>query len=1055
MALLEALAVPERARAAAESAITGHLVGTAPPPADPQRLIRDAMLAERAAVAAYQESVSRSSDQKPDQRVRAWFDRAASLWWLAVQRHDEPMEDLFDPGIPDPRDGVAVTIREELAMRLAVAGLVAERPAQVRFELTELLPDLRGEAPPSPQLSWDRLVLLQTVRAFLLLVRKADGWADIDAALTLLRDLRSQQQALEEAFLAGRQEAESTKAAWLLLGAYHVAQMVTLTGQYLQGDTDIALGGLASRIERHRDRAYESLQQCEEDLLAHYANLLWIGCRELVAGSLWTHVASLGHAAAEFARSLASRAIKHPIVELWPGQQRALERRLLDPYPRAVIVEMPTSGGKTLLAEFSIVQTLALQPGSSVVYIAPTRALVNQVTRALRTDLGRFGLTVEMTVPAYELDPGEATLLAGRIDVLVTTPEKLDFLIRNGHPSVANLSMVVVDEAHHLSDAGRGARLELVLATIRRDMGNARFLLLSPFLPNAEQIVAWLGGPRSAEPIALDWKPNARVVGTLSVDGRQREVLLETLDAVNNSDLPGGVRITLGTASRSASSNKDVTREAARVLGQRGSTLVLCRSPRAAIERATEIAEDRPPSGDNSLLDVAIRYVDTELGQANALSYVLRRGVCFHHSGLSHETRGLIERLVTLDAITTVCGTSTLSQGVNFPISNVVVEDIRKGFGGDMSYAEFWNVAGRAGRTLMDSVGLVGFPSAGGERQARWQKYLVGETEEIASQLASVITAADSLSGHLGVRALENTPGLSEMLQFLAHAVRVSGSTAIAEEIEDLLRGSLVYHQERANDPTRAAKLVALCRRYLDQIAGNPGIAALSDRTGFATPSVGMLLRRLESQTPLDADDWRPDRLFGANLDPLTDRVRLLAEVPEITLGRDRRGLFSPEQAAAILRDWVAGMSIPELARRHSGGIEDSEEQSSSVGFARYLFGQLLHNASWGLGALRSVHLSGSQREVDDVTAAYVPSMVFFGVGTKEEVWVRMAGVPRPIAPAAARIWAAHAGGPPSSHGELRGFVQSIEPDEWAAHLPSGSLRPADLPVLWRELISV
>jgi hypothetical protein len=44
-----------------------------------------------------------------------------------------------------------------------------------------------------------------------------------------------------------------------------------------------------------------------------------------------------------------------------------------------------------------------------------------------------------MTVPAYELDSGEMALLTGRIDVLVTTPEKLDFLIRNGHQSGVTL----------------------------------------------------------------------------------------------------------------------------------------------------------------------------------------------------------------------------------------------------------------------------------------------------------------------------------------------------------------------------------------------------------------------------------------------------------------------------------------------------------------------------------------------------------------------------------------------------------------------------------------
>src|SRR6266487_3474855 len=114
MAMLRALAIPEHAREATEAAITGHLVGTAPRPRSPERLVRDARLTERVAVEAYRESVSRSSDEKPDQDARAWFDRAASLWWLVVQRLDEPPEDLFDVEMPEPRDGVAVMTREEL-----------------------------------------------------------------------------------------------------------------------------------------------------------------------------------------------------------------------------------------------------------------------------------------------------------------------------------------------------------------------------------------------------------------------------------------------------------------------------------------------------------------------------------------------------------------------------------------------------------------------------------------------------------------------------------------------------------------------------------------------------------------------------------------------------------------------------------------------------------------------------------------------------------------------------------------------------------------------------
>ncbi|GAA4259824.1 hypothetical protein GCM10022255_086040 [Dactylosporangium darangshiense] len=1051
--LLEALAVPAAARRAAEAAIEGHLVGEAPELDEPDKLLRDAVLTERVAVDAYRRSIVTSTDDRASAETRAWFDRASSLWWFSVRRESQDQQHLFDER-PDPRDGTIVSKFEELALRLAIAGLVAEQPARIRFEINELLPALRDQQIGPTNLNWVQSVVSESIRAFLLLVRKRDGWADVDEALSILQYLRERQADVEEQYLSSEAEQDrEVGAAWVLLGAYHLAQMVTACGEYLQGTSDIAYGGLTSRLERHRDRAAESFNAGRQTLLAHYADLIWIGCRELARSSLWTHIWSLGSEVGEFARTLASRTAARPILELWPGQQLALNQRLLDPYPRAVVVEMPTSGGKTLLAEFSIVQTLALRPGSTVVYVVPTRALVNQVTRTLRSDLEPIGLTVEMTVPAYELDPAEGELLSQPINVLVTTPEKLDFLIRNQHRSVSDLSMVVVDEAHHLADSERGARLELVLATIRRDIQNVRFLLLTPFIKNALEVSTWLGGGRGAPPISVNWKPNSRVVGVITVDGRSHTVDFTTLNAVGNSDLGPGVKITLGPAQGQASSNRQVCRQAARVLKSRGTTLVLCRGPKAAIERAAQIAEDSTRIIDDPLLDVVVRYVDLELGADNDLSRVLSSGVAFHHSGLSHETRAIVERLISLNRIHTVCGTTTLAQGVNFPISNVIVEDIRKGFGGDLSYSEFWNIAGRAGRTMMDSVGLVGFPSASSEQQDRWQRYMTGEAEAIASQLAQVITAADSIGEHIGTNSVQNIPGLSEMLQFLAHAVRVSGDEAIAEELEDLLRGSLVYHQERANNPPRAARLVQLCRQYLDQIAGSAGMAALSDRTGFATPSVGMLLNALARDVNLQPADWHPGQLFGQNLNPLTERVRLLSRVPEINLGEQAHGPFSAEKAAMILRDWVQGEPIPELAARHGVG-RGSDEAPAAVEFSRYLFGRLLHNASWGLGALRSVHLSGQQSNDSQSLDRYVPSMIYFGVATKEQVWLRMAGVPRPLAAAAATAWTREAGASqPTSHAQLRQFVSGLDPARWASGLQDSSLRPDDIPILWHELI--
>ena len=182
----------------------------------------------------------------------------------------------------------------------------------------------------------------------------------------------------------------------------------------------------------------------------------------------------------------------------------------------AVGVQMPTSAGKTLLAEFSIVQALALNPSSTVAYIVPTRALVTQVTKRLRSDIqttdsqGR-NVVVEAAVPVFELDPTEDAMLSHRPDVLVTTPEKLTLLVRSGHPVVRDLALVVVDEAHHISDPSRGPRLELLLATLKRERGTScHFLLLTPFLPNADELARWLGGADYAA-ISVDWRPSLQL----------------------------------------------------------------------------------------------------------------------------------------------------------------------------------------------------------------------------------------------------------------------------------------------------------------------------------------------------------------------------------------------------------------------------------------------------------------------------------------------------------------------------------------------------------------
>ena len=75
--------------------------------------------------------------------------------------------------------------------------------------------------------------------------------------------------------------------------------------------------------------------------------------------------------------------------------------------------------------------------------------------------------------------------------VLVATPEKLSLVIRN-RKIERPLALAVMDEAHNLETTGRGLRIELLLATIKRDCPTANFLLLMPYVEDTETIARWL-----------------------------------------------------------------------------------------------------------------------------------------------------------------------------------------------------------------------------------------------------------------------------------------------------------------------------------------------------------------------------------------------------------------------------------------------------------------------------------------------------------------------------------------------------------------------------------
>ena len=956
-----------------------------------------------------------------------------------------------------PQEPVAAA---QWLVRLGCIAVLGDRSADFRRIVTEC--ELPALAPDSAD--WGVRVWSSVLDVWLRLLRKK-GWGDLDAVQERIVAIREAQRAFEPAFLKEAEARKDVRPAWELMAQYHLAKAAEILGAYVgQGSVD-GRYDIRQQLEAQFDRAIAASargQLVEREMLSR---LLARAARVMVDNSIWTVTRAVNSRVTRFVQSLTARDRKRPIFEMLPPQRRTLrEHGLLGSGHRSVVVSLPTSSGKTFIAEFRILQALNQfdQENGWVAYLAPTRALVNQLTTHLRRDFSHLGTVVEKVSPALEVDGLEAGMLteadrAQQFRILVTTPEKLDLMLRGGWEDEIGrpLTLVVVDEAHGLASENRGLKLELLLATINRECRYAQFLLLTPFIRNGAEIAAWLS-PDSNKSIDLgvDWTPNDRVVAIARVDrGDHRgefNLSLHTRHTTRNTlDIPEQIGIgeprPLGLAwSAVARSPGKIAATTAQVLKKRGTVIVLADNPSATWEIADVFKTEenkRTLAGDD--LGHVQRFLIDEMGQDFPLASLLEYGVGVHHAGMSEDTRSLVEWLTENDHLGFLVATTTIAQGVNFPVSGVVFAShqyrLRKWpWRKDMPPEDFWNIAGRAGRVDQGDLGVVALAAKDDAKQQVLEKFIDASVGELNSTLIEMVQTAANAGSLLRLEALSHQPGWSAFVQYLAHTYRQIGNhEQFAAQVEQVLRGTLGFQSLRKSHKGWADSLVRGVYAYAERIKGKP--LNLVDATGFSWESVNATLARL-GQEKLPDDIWSPE-LFAGRRDDLRRMMGLLLQVPELKDSlNDVTGGTSPDgdKLARIICAWVQGRPLIEMATDYFSppGEEESDEAATDPVTAmtkccRSVFGRLTQTASWGLSALQSLTLGNAFDELapdEQRSLRNLPARVYYGVNSDEAVALRLLGVPRTAAPALARGLAVKADEP--LH-QVRGRLRAADVSEW------------------------
>ena len=412
--------------------------------------------------------------------------------------------------------------------------------------------------------------------------------------------------------------------------------------------------------------------------------------------------------------------VENGIRDLFPPQAEAIKAGALDGVN--LLLASPTASGKTLIAELCALKHI-LEDYGKVLYLTPLKALANEKYGEFRkysVIRKPDGRPISVGISTGDYDSSDPWL--GKYDIIVTTNEKCDSLLRHRAPWMGEVSLVVADEIHLLNDVERGPTLEVVLARLSQINPSIQILALSATVRNADEIAEWL----NAKVVATEWRPVKLREGILLndeiqfKDGGSVRVNRLVKDPVINLALycvkQGGQSLIFASSRKNA---VNIARKAAPEVSQ-----LLSKSLRRSLEN---IANEIQAAGERTRL-------------SDMLADLVKCGVAFHHAGLSGIHRGIVEDSFRDGKIKVLTATPTLAFGVNLPARMVIISNYRRyepGYGYyPITVLEYKQMVGRAGRPKYDTVGeAILIARTDEERDYLLTSFVLAKPERIWSKL--------------------------------------------------------------------------------------------------------------------------------------------------------------------------------------------------------------------------------------------------------------------------------------------------------------------------------
>jgi helicase len=637
--------------------------------------------------------------------------------------------------------------------------------------------------------------------------------------------------------------------------------------------------------------------------------------------------------------------------DLYPPQRAALEAGVVD--GDSLVVASPTASGKTFIALVAIASALERSRSAKAFYTAPLRSIATEKFREFKRVLESFGYRVGLSIGDYEL-PARLD----SYDVVVTTYEKLDSMIRNSPEMLSRVGALVIDEIHYVDDDKRGPIVETLLSKVLYKAPGAQVVALSATAPNADELASWI----KAKLVISDWRPvplheGVYKDGTIHFsDGRKKRVedvtVNSTLNLVVDSSRDGGQALVFVQSRKKA---VQLAKSALRLL-------------KGKINYRAEVAAE---------VSEAVLSTEGPRALRDELAELIRGGVAYHHAGLSNEQRTLIEDGFRRGGIAAIFATPTLAAGVNLPARRVVVAEYlryEEGSWKPLKVFEYKQLAGRAGRPGLDPYGEAVIVAMRGDTVEDLEEYYIeGRLERLQSRLYGLRGVRHSALGAIASGIATDEDSLLELHRRTLYYVQRGEERVkdlVRKAVDDLVNWGLV---ERTPTGVRATELGArISRTYLDP-ATVPIFRKLTSKVRkFTTPTLLYIISAMPDMTPIPTTSSEAERI----MDILIDVAPELVEVVDWT---DLEAVASVKTALVLL-EWIEESSDDDITKKYGVGPGDV---ASAVDTAKWISSSLAEVAP-ALGVSQEVSSQLkllSARIEHGVKAELLPLVAIPGVG--------------------------------------------------------------------------